>query len=1313
MPRTGSDRTKLSDTLSGTPQAERTVRRSSRLAQKTGLEPVVPPTTSDRVRSARTESSSDPSSEPDKEPSSLKVCQRQRAGNRGTVSQKDGASETEQAPVAPVETPVRLPVVRRRSRRVQAAKDVPVSEPETATSKEHQTARDSAAPGMHHSANNANIPSAQAGSASVAFAQTTRKVFPTEEPASDSRHPASASAASASASASAEERTPAISANASVLGTGAPTSPSNGVLAPDYRRSASTRDRRLSEQVDNARPRAEWLREAPPLSDACPSLQQPTAQWNRSQRKRDPCSDSLGTSSSPLRRRRVINTARASERVTSSTSVPPTPTLSPASTQALAASAASTADTGYTAAGKLDERCALSASTDDGGDVPAHRPCSSTAPAYRDASERPAEKRCSTDVREYRSGHAASTWNAAHGRAAGLVPHSSQNSATQSAAAAAAQVSHPVAPKMRNQGSRCLSEHAQGESSPDLREMVLKQRIRRALASVREPLPTTAGDTGAEPALSDASCARFPVQQSTTVYADARSQMSCASGLDRPHGRSSNQQHQHEHHQQQLRIRQRSPQSQVARDAHRCAGAGPLEHQFRSRNCTPDDRHSSHRESPQRKRMPNERSAMIAQAPVRAVFPAQGTALVDPHASKPLLMASKHEWALMASAKKASPSPMPLRAHVPAATEPREHYRPPDIGRVADEAAKLVKAAAAAGAGGAGGGGGASTEAEPPARMATRAALGVAAHSSDAEAELLCMLWLHGPDVSSQPARRLILRNLPPSTNEHDLYSYLVHVMAATCCFAYDYIGWHQRFAHWHAKQRRAAGMLAAAGRYRQQSERLPERNDARGPGVNESSRGQAQSSLLRELRLTPVWELQVLWKSRTAFVECLTVQETTGLVQLSGLLFQGYQIVISRPREFDAELWLSSNPLPAEAAEALRLPPARFHRAAVAESQMSPNVWPASESRTPAGAFYGHIRGIPLHLTEYTMIQWLRTALVGWPWQLSAFHLAREGRSGLSRGFAHFRLDRCRAADCTSLDQGVTNATQAASEMRTVASERFATVDPEVERLVEHLRSHLLPGVSRPLIIRQANPMHPRESKSTPEAPDAQGEACSPRVPHHAASAADFSENASASMVTAHVDGRSTEASVLALVRLLRPELFADTQERTEAIDDVTEELRQYGSIEEVALDERPNEPEAGTVYVRFTKAADAAAAADAMQHRRFEQRPVNAELLSVFDMRARLGDTRSMQQTVVVLPEVVDPQAFLDEEERADIAMDIREEMLQFAEKVEVEIPLPPHPEAGAAFIRFPDRVSAEKALSSLQGRFFDGRPVRPYLR
>lgn len=84
-----------------------------------------------------------------------------------------------------------------------------------------------------------------------------------------------------------------------------------------------------------------------------------------------------------------------------------------------------------------------------------------------------------------------------------------------------------------------------------------------------------------------------------------------------------------------------------------------------------------------------------------------------------------------------------------------------------------------------------------------------------------------------------------------------------------------------------------------------------------------------------------------------------------------------------------------------------------------------------------------------------------------------------------------------------------------------------------------------------------------------------------------------------------------------------------------------------------------------------------------------------------------------MVVLPEVVDPQAFLDEEERADIAMDIREEMLQFAEKVEVEIPLPPHPEAGAAFIRFPDRVSAEKALSSLQGRFFDGRPVRPYLR
>ncbi|KAF6003381.1 U2 small nuclear RNA auxiliary factor 2 [Cyanidiococcus yangmingshanensis] len=186
----------------------------------------------------------------------------------------------------------------------------------------------------------------------------------------------------------------------------------------------------------------------------------------------------------------------------------------------------------------------------------------------------------------------------------------------------------------------------------------------------------------------------------------------------------------------------------------------------------------------------------------------------------------------------------------------------------------------------------------------------------------------------------------------------------------------------------------------------------------------------------------------------------------------------------------------------------------------------------------------------------------------------------------------------------------------------------------------------------------------------------------------------------------------VLVLVRLVAPNLLADEQERKEVLDEVEDEMTKFGPIERIRLDERPISPAAGTIYVHFTSPADAATAANAMQGRRFDGRPVIAKLVHVSEMSARLG-TPLAENRLVVLPGIVDGRAFTDAAERADIALDIREEMLQFAESVDVDIPIPPDPDAGAALIRFPEATAAHRAVEALQGRLFDGRPVRPYLR
>ncbi|KAF6003380.1 hypothetical protein F1559_004169 [Cyanidiococcus yangmingshanensis] len=337
-----------------------------------------------------------------------------------------------------------------------------------------------------------------------------------------------------------------------------------------------------------------------------------------------------------------------------------------------------------------------------------------------------------------------------------------------------------------------------------------------------------------------------------------------------------------------------------------------------------------------------------------------------------------------------SSSSRPVRERRSGSTEDGDHPSIPlTMERIAKQAAFVVQAAAAA------------STTKP-----SDEALAGAGSSARSEAEQLCWLWLHGPDVGSQPARRVVLRNLPPSATEDALYLFLVHVMAAACCFSYDYVRWYQHYNGWSERHHRGAAMTAAAGRFgpakRRQYQPAEQHRIAVASG-DEIAPLLDDHKILSLLKLTPIWDLQLVAKRRMAFVECLTVSEATGLVRLNGLLFQGHQLLIRRPREFDADSWFNASGLSKRDQEALRHPPPRFCPAHIEANVVSPDVSMNEVLPAPANVFYGYIGQIPFHLTEYTIIHWLRNALVEWPWRLTAFRLAREANSGLSRGFAFF----------------------------------------------------------------------------------------------------------------------------------------------------------------------------------------------------------------------------------------------------------------------------------------------------------------------
>jgi hypothetical protein len=633
---------------------------------------------------------------------------------------------------------------------------------------------------------------------------------------------------------------------------------------------------------------------------------------------------------------------------------------------------------------------------------------------------------------------------------------------------------------------------------------------------------------------------------------------------------------------------------------------------------------------------------------------------------------------------------------------------------IARQAASLVQAAAAA--------------SPSLATMTTRSAM----QTSHGEAEELCWLWLRGPDGASQPARRVVLRNLPPSTTEDKLHAFLVHVMAAACCFSYDYVRWHQQYSGWIREHPHGAAM-AVARRFGQKAWHQEQLDQRAATMTNESAALADENRILAVLKLTPIWDLQLVPRRCMAFVECLTVSEATGLVYLNGLLFQGHQLLIKRPREFDAETWIRTNRLSIGEQEALRQAPARFRLDNIRESVVSPEISMNDLPVSSSNSFYGYLGQIPFHLNEYAIVQWLRAALAGWPWRLAAFRLAREGSSGLSRGFAFFRLD-------VILDehQPTDHLNGSTAELALPAKRELSPSSPSLgearvhpslkrsteysfhpEKMLEQLRSTPLPGCARPLLIRQANAYRGNDRPNFPTSMNHQErlgivqnrafsqDADEVMPPERHGMATGLERLSSSPDLATPNDG-----NVLVLIQFISPEQLADAEECKEILEQVEEEMKQFGEMKAIRLDERPNAIQVGSVYIHFTNPMDAAAAAVAMQNRRFDGRPVHAKLLSVAAMEACLRESCA-EKRLVVLPGVIDKRAFVDAAERADIALDIREEMLQFADSVDVEIPVPPDPDAGAALIRFPDEMSARRAAEMLRGRVFDGHPVRPYLR
>ncbi|KAL4452388.1 hypothetical protein ABPG75_008050 [Micractinium tetrahymenae] len=312
------------------------------------------------------------------------------------------------------------------------------------------------------------------------------------------------------------------------------------------------------------------------------------------------------------------------------------------------------------------------------------------------------------------------------------------------------------------------------------------------------------------------------------------------------------------------------------------------------------------------------------------------------------------------------------------------------------------------------------------------------------------------------------------------------------------------------------------------------------------------------------VVNVYVNYEKKFAFVEMRTVEEASNAMALDGIMFEGAQVRIRRPADYNAAAAAPLGP---------SMPNPNLNLAAIgldkqpvplAANLMSQMVAPPSAQQNPANerdaAERIFVGGLPYYLTEEQCRE-----LLGSFGAIKSFDLIKDRETQQSKGYGFVVYEDPRVTDvaCAGLNG--------------------------------------MPMGDRTLTVRRAQ----------------EGQRMKEEEKRQQLAAAMAATNAPAAPVYA-----GTAARVVKLSHAVTMEELQDDQEHADILEDMKEECAKYGTVVQVNIP-RPAPPGAqpppglGKVIIEFTDAPGAIAARNAMHGRKFGGRVVEAVLMGEHDYK------------------------------------------------------------------------------------------------
>ncbi|KAI9506338.1 hypothetical protein GGI25_002329 [Coemansia spiralis] len=370
--------------------------------------------------------------------------------------------------------------------------------------------------------------------------------------------------------------------------------------------------------------------------------------------------------------------------------------------------------------------------------------------------------------------------------------------------------------------------------------------------------------------------------------------------------------------------------------------------------------------------------------------------------------------------------------------------------------------------------------------------------------------------------------------------------------------------------------------------------------GIDEDSIASFFNDLLVRLNIAPpnelpVQNIQINVDKNYAFVELRDADQATMGMGLDGVMFQNQKLKIRRPKDYI--------PPPGQSEPK---PPA------LNVSGLLSNTVPDSPNKVYVG-------GLPSYLGEEQVMELLRAF-----GELKAFNLVKDNTMRLSRGFAF----------CEYMDPNVTD----------IACQGLNGMELGDKRLVVQRASIGARGGNQPQ--RSQQPQQPHQNSGYPypqgqqqqtggigqygHGPDAMGYdsgyAQTQMGQHPPPSYAQL-PNVGGQVPVAHGQQLSSAQAtpIVQLLNMVTENELLNDEEYEDIVDDVRDECANYGSVVELRIPRHDqNNPEekvagVGKIFVKYTSAAEATVALNALAGRQFMGRTVIASYISEEDFANR----------------------------------------------------------------------------------------------